>query len=274
MPVVRRLRLADYLAAGAAGHFHRSPFVRDARPHRHDFAEIFWVDAGRGWHWIDGVREEAATGLLRLVAPEDAHGFEAIPGKDAQIANLALPLARLRAAVAAWCPEGDPLALPAARRRRQLGADGLARLRTAAVALDTGRQDARAVDQLLLTALDLVLGCDGVAPPPEWLAQALEAARRGAGIGGASGLARLCGRSREHVARACRQHFARSPTELLDGLRMARAAELVAGTDLPLSEVATRCGLASLAHFYRRFRVAHGVTPSAWRRRSRALIGH
>ena len=138
------LRIAEYLTPGAVGHYHRSPLT-GPRQHSHDFVELFWIEAGRGWYWIDGRRVDAIAGMLCLVTPADVHAYEPIPGQVAQLANLAVPLARVRAAVATWCPDGDPLAQPAEQRMRHVGAAGLARLRTAATALDAGRRDARAV---------------------------------------------------------------------------------------------------------------------------------
>ena len=48
-------------------------------------------------------------------------------------------------------------------------------------------------------------------------------------------------------------------------LRMGRACQMLAGTDLPIGRIATDCGFADAADFARRFRAARGTTPSAWR---------
>lgn len=55
----------------------------------------------------------------------------------------------------------------------------------------------------------------------------------------------------------------------LRGLRMSRAAELLAGTDVPVKEVARRVGYRDAGQFSRAFRRTHGLTPSEWRARRR-----
>jgi AraC-like DNA-binding protein len=50
---------------------------------------------------------------------------------------------------------------------------------------------------------------------------------------------------------------------------MDRAASLLAGTDIPISELAQRAGFSSGVHLSLAFRRETGITPSAYRRRFR-----
>lgn len=56
-----------------------------------------------------------------------------------------------------------------------------------------------------------------------------------------------------------------SPAAVILQRRLARAALLLATTDLTVAAVADRLGFSSPAHLSRRFREHHGVPPSAWR---------
>ena len=51
--------------------------------------------------------------------------------------------------------------------------------------------------------------------------------------------------------------------------RMAEARRLLAGTDLTVEAIGAAVGIPDPSYFIRRFRVAHGVTPLAWRRAGR-----
>ena len=61
-----------------------------------------------------------------------------------------------------------------------------------------------------------------------------------------------------------------TPAEAVERLRVEAARRLLEQTDLPIGEVARRCGLGVMETFYRAFRSQLGVTPAAYRRTVRA----
>lgn len=79
-------------------------------------------------------------------------------------------------------------------------------------------------------------------------------------------LARECGLSASHFARAFRRSFGVAPHQWLLRQRIARARELLAGTPMPLAEIAIACGFADQSHMTRVFSQHVGVGPAAWRR--------
>jgi AraC-like DNA-binding protein len=78
-------------------------------------------------------------------------------------------------------------------------------------------------------------------------------------------LAREIGLSERQVSRLFREEFGTSFREHVASLRLDRAKQLLAATDLPVIEVAGHTGWSSLAHFNSVFRRRVGVTPSAFR---------
>ena len=63
-----------------------------------------------------------------------------------------------------------------------------------------------------------------------------------------------------------------SPSQFQDSIRLSHAQELLASTDLAVSEIAVRCGYETVYYFSRRFHAKTGITPSAHRaRRQRSL---
>ena len=108
----------------------------------------------------------------------------------------------------------------------------------------------RAQDQRMQSALD-------------WLGARLE---RPVGLADAARAAGLADRT---FQRRCRMELGLSLTAWLTRARMLRAVAQLAETDAPIADVALRCGYQSPAAFTRAFTGLVGVTPSAWRARSR-----
>jgi transcriptional regulator GlxA family with amidase domain len=78
-------------------------------------------------------------------------------------------------------------------------------------------------------------------------------------------LASIAGLSMYHFARAFKQSEGMTPHEYLIQCRVQRAKDLLAETDLSLSEIALASGFSDQSHCARRFREHVGVTPSSYR---------
>jgi AraC family transcriptional regulator len=72
-----------------------------------------------------------------------------------------------------------------------------------------------------------------------------------------------------HLARMFRACYGTSPGSYARRVRLDRAAERLAATDVPLAEVATDAGFADQSHFTRAFRRHTGLPPGRYRRRMR-----
>jgi AraC-like DNA-binding protein len=79
------------------------------------------------------------------------------------------------------------------------------------------------------------------------------------------GLADVAGMSRSVFAARFAEALDRSPMEFLKDVRLARAAELLARTDMPVKAVAARVGYSSRSSFTRAFLASHHVGPAAFR---------
>jgi AraC family transcriptional regulator len=84
-----------------------------------------------------------------------------------------------------------------------------------------------------------------------------------------SELAALCGRSRSQFIRAFKQSTGMPPHRWLLMQRVERAKELLRVTNLPIVEIALRCGFSDQSHLTRVFSKAFDITPGAWRRQWR-----
>lgn len=84
-------------------------------------------------------------------------------------------------------------------------------------------------------------------------------------------LAELAGMSRSVFAARFAHVVGRSPIVVLKALRLARAAELLTRTDLPVKGIAARVGYASRSSFTRAFCACHGLPPADFRVPGRRL---
>jgi AraC-like DNA-binding protein len=109
----------------------------------------------------------------------------------------------------------------------------------------------------------------GLAPWQEKLATDILSASLDGEVSHAE-IARECGLSPGHFARAFRVTTGAPPHRWLLERRIDRAKTLLRETAAPLAEVAARCGFADQSHFTRTFTRALGVPPGAWRRSVRS----
>lgn len=86
-------------------------------------------------------------------------------------------------------------------------------------------------------------------------------------------LANLANVSRFHFARMFRDGAGVSAMAYVEEIRMKRAQELIAATELPLSQVAARVGYQDPSYFTKRFRLCFGCTPSDYARALRRRPG-
>ena len=78
-------------------------------------------------------------------------------------------------------------------------------------------------------------------------------------------LARVGGLSPSRFARAFRCATGQPPHRFLLGIRLEKARVLLESSEVPIIEVALRCGFGQPSHFAAMFRKATGLTPKAWR---------
>jgi AraC-like DNA-binding protein len=78
-------------------------------------------------------------------------------------------------------------------------------------------------------------------------------------------LAGLANLSVCYFVRAFRQSMGVTPHDYLIRQRAGKAKQLLAGTDMPLSEIALAAGFADQSHFARRFRQHVGMLPRHYR---------
>ena len=78
-------------------------------------------------------------------------------------------------------------------------------------------------------------------------------------------LGRMVGVSRRQLERLFRETLGRTPGAEIQRLRLERARELLAQSDLPIADVAAACGFGTPEYLATLFKKATGLTPLRYR---------
>jgi AraC-like DNA-binding protein len=252
--------------------------------HWHDEVEIIWVEKGPMVFTVDGRKAEVKAGDLLFINPGQIHG---VGGRG-----------RLHALVFGWdllqsgadqCQAGyiDPL-----QRNSLL-------LPSRPPDMESRRSAIRVVkavleaDRIKLPGWELEVKSGLLSLLASLLARGA-LCRAGAGLEGGDSLkagrvkkslehirehfrddlgveslAQAAGLSASHFSHVFKDMLGASPLAYLNQYRVQRAAELLAGGDRKILEVALDCGFGHLSYFIRTFKRQTGATPSAWRKKER-----
>ncbi len=273
----RRFLFDSYAAPGDSfrAEIKRVGSQRPRYRHDHDFHELMVLLDGTLRHDVGGRSDILAPGAAVFLRPLDAHAVYAPKGHHAHILNI---MARSDLIAALGARHGDTLAgrffwsngvypdgitLRAAVRDRVVQAGSLLR---------DGPATALRLEAFFTNLLtDLTTeGAIFDLNLPDWLARACRTAQTPDVFReGAAGLARVAGRSHEHLCRAMRRHLDTTPSAWINSVRMEHAARLIREGTLPVADVAEAVGIGNVGHFYRLFRDQYGTTPRAYRERAR-----
>lgn len=87
----------------------------------------------------------------------------------------------------------------------------------------------------------------------------------------AADLALRIGMSQSRFFELYRKTFHITPVQDIINVRIDNAKRLLAETDIPVSEIAFRCGYSNLTHFNRQFKSTTDTTPSAYRSKCKKI---
>lgn len=238
------------------------------RTHDH---ELVWILAGRVAWEVDGVVHDLPSGALAISRPGSTETWRWDPRRPTRHAYVHF---RVRDAAGLPPPARWPgPALPGP-------GDVLRPLAGQLLAILARRppQWQELADSALAHLIrSWAAGATGAAPDsalPDPLSRAMQEVERRWAAGdwtppALGELARAAGVGRVHLCRLFQRVCGRGPLAALRGLRLQRAAALLARGDAGVAEVAARCGFADAKLFSRRFSARFGCPPRTWRERAR-----
>lgn len=246
---------------------------KDISLHRHDFAEIFWVESGSGIHLVNGEEIRLEPGNLVMIRPDDKHTFTSSRrGRGLTIMNIAFSSDTLKHLRKRYFPHLNHYFWTDDFLPHMLSVDTtlIRQISRRAEENFKFRNSLIHLDSLLLFIFRSIadtedLGMEGQIPV--WLHDAIqdfstpELFRQGY-----AGFVSACKKNIHHVNRTVRRALGKSLSDLIAELRMNFAAKQLVITNMPIKIISSDCGFNSLAHFYKTFKGIYHVTPSDFRK--------
>jgi AraC family cel operon transcriptional repressor len=273
----------DILMCMAVDRRHLCDFVRDAEcfhvarcgisgentvMHDHDFAEIFWVEAGQSVHRTETGERSLGSGDIVLIRPWDRHRYE--PATTLTFVNLAFSVAHLtdiRTRYFSGCDDfygwnqDEPAYISSTAMSRWI------RYRTEQ--LLRGPRRRQELDVFLIEFFTLLYGngfTEQAAHEPSWFSVFVDMLAEPALLrSSVRDIAQRLGLSPEHLARVLRRNCGVTAIEMLTRARVDYARSELEHTNRPILDISLDCGYESLSHFYRVFRSRTGSTPRDFR---------
>lgn len=273
--------LSGFLHSGETFHLARVNIIsrQDLSFHKHNYAELLWIEKGSGYHLINGERLHITQGDLIMIRPQDAHTYTPMKkGEGITLINIAFPLETLHYFRNRYFPDSNnyfwttgPLPY-----RIQLPAKILHQFSTRAEEMMGRSRNNLELDSLLLFIFRQISFSETLSTPtdtPAWLIHAIqEYSTPDLFRQGCAGFATLCNRNSDYVNRAVRLHFKKSLTNLLNELKMKYAATQLVITGMSIKEICSNCGFSNLGHFYKTFKIFYQQTPKKYRHLNQTMF--
>lgn len=238
--------------------------------HTHDFVEFFLVLQGGGTHHWNQQRIHLAPGDLVLIRPSDRHWYSTTRLESLVFINIAV--------AAAWWAHFSALLAPRLSEtpfrdrptpfHLRLTAPEASRLKNMLMDLLPRCDDHGLVRVGLQVAAAFTRDrADPRPAAPDWLADLRRQMENPALVArDIHYWQQASGRSKEHLARACRRFYGVPPTDLLNRLRIEHVKLRLRTSSEKLAALALEAGFGNLGYFYRVFRQQVGCSPRRWRR--------
>ncbi|HTE12603.1 MAG TPA: helix-turn-helix domain-containing protein [Chitinophagaceae bacterium] len=265
--------LRDFIRENEVLHLARVTIYsrRDISLHKHDFAEIFWVENGSGTHLINGREIKLEPGDLVMIRPDDQHTFTSSK-KGLTIMNLAFSTETLHYLRARYFPDVNyyfwtdeflPFTKPVDIKL-------INQISKRAEESFKFRNSLLYLDSLLLFIFRSIAANEDMSVNkqiPIWLHNAMqdfctpELFKQGYG-----GFVNICEKNIDHINRTVRKFLNKSLSDLIAELRMSFAAKQLVITKVPIKTICSDCGFNSLGHFYKTFKKIYHLTPFDYRK--------
>jgi AraC-like DNA-binding protein/mannose-6-phosphate isomerase-like protein (cupin superfamily) len=276
---VKKFLLKNFVRSDEAFHLARVTIHsrHDLSLHKHDFAEIFWVENGSGTHLINDRKIMLEPGHLVMIRPDDQHTFTSVKG-GITLMNLAFSMDTLHHLRSRYFAGSDSFfwtrdTLP---YQAQISVPSIRRISQRAEEVLLYRKSSFHLDYLLLFIFRLLSANDNLSAnqrTPAWLNQAIKGFSTPPLFKqGVRGFADLAERNIDHVNRTVQRTLHKTLTDLVTELRMKFAARQLSITNVPIKIICNDCGFTNLGHFYKTFKQIYQQTPSAYRKSSQTIV--
>jgi len=245
--------------------------------HTHDFYELFLVKSGSAYHNVNGTTQLLNKGTLVFIRPDDSHAYNHM-SPDFKIFNMIVDT-KIINALFEYLGEGyDPhyfLSIPLPPKAR-LSESEFAHIEHALEQLVLSKRilKNRSETFFKITLMNIFTTCFPLKPVeqyakiPDWLRWLiLEMMKKDNFIEGLPAMKRLSNKSYEHLARSCRKYLHKTPTELINELKLDYSVKAIVTSTDKITDICLESGFESLSHYYHLFKKYYGMSPLEFRRK-------
>lgn len=251
---------------------------RDIQMHTHDYAEIFWIEDGEGYHLINGEKIKIEPGYLCTVRPDDEHTFMAKSAMNGlTVTNLAFKRSTLdyfkdryfkNTNLYFWSLNHLPFSL-------RIPKEELCLLSGKADHLFNQPKNNINLDRFLLFIFELIEpNCNSYNEEmPYWLHNAIENYNSPANFqNGVEGFLSLTNKSNDHTNRMLKKYTGKTLTETVNNEKIKYAARMLLMTDASIKAIASDCGYGNIGYFYKVFKMNFKISPKDYRICNRRIM--
>lgn len=278
-------RLTAHHILNLPTHGHAS-FITDPvqlrRIHCHNYYEIFIVAQGDGIHWVNSTSARITTGALYFMRPDDVHYYTSL-SSNFKIINIVVPVDTITdlfhymgvnfgsGFLEAVLP---PHILFSMKEFKSIVTELEQLVLTKKIMKEKSDIFFRITLFNLLTKFLTSIPQKSTGNTPEWLHWlSLEMLKKENFTEGLSAMYRLSGKSVEHLSRTCRKYLGKSPSQLINDIRLEYAVTKLLSSHEKVIHICEDAGFDSLSHFYHIFKDVYGTSPSQFRKEMQAQ-GH
>lgn len=250
--------------------------TEDTSLHCHNFYEFFIVTDGKAMHELNGKTSMVSKGELFMLCPEDCHRFKVIDGHSCSHMNLCVT----KECFYKIC---DSLKINVNKLKKSpnlslsLSNDEMKFFTARAqllnlISKDSGNARYTLMCEIISHAV-ASLSLSGELAKfnyPEWFAKLLEKIHSPEMIScSASDVYKIAGFSPPVMVEYFKRYTGKTVAAYLKDIKCAYACDLLDGTQLTTLEISAYLGYYSLSHFNKIFKEYSGISPAAYRRRSK-----
>lgn len=247
--------------------------------HTHDFFELFLIEEGEVYHFINGRQSVMRKGDLYFVRPEDEHCFQKGNCKKAQFVNMAFSNGICQKAEAVAALYFDTRENRSRAETHLPSAMELA-IQSKMTFLARDKTNLSLVERKELV-ISIILDCLLIMNSqkgdeesiPEWLEQACLRMRQDKNyLDGLEKFIEIAGKTQEHLTRCMKKYYHVTPTEYINRIRLEQTTILLETTDESILDIMLECGFNNVSYFNQLFKKNYGLTPSRYRALNRSVI--
>ena len=249
----------------------------DLTYHYHDYAELFWVEHGSGFHHINDTVVKISQGDLIMIRPSDKHTFSA-RDKGLTIVNVAFSMETLEYLHTRYFSDSSQffwtnLDLPfhisipnSLLKRFSTRADDA--IKKPRVLL---QQDSFLL--FILRHLNFQGSSEKCMDIPEWLLNTIGEYNSPENFSqGIEHFADMCNKNKDYINRIVKKTMGKTLINLITDMRLQYATAQLSMTSMPIKEICVNCGYNNLAYFYQIFTKRFNMTPKQYREINQKIV--